>query len=476
MRRIQDRFPPDKYDYIERVPVFRTHRRLKNGKWIEVDKNELAAIADEINDDFERIGRAPPFAKGHTLDTGPDGADVPEVAQPDVCGGGAHFFVGQEAQDPDNHYLYCTWAIPKDEKEEVLKTYFSISPEYYPSRKQLWPISLLKSSSPELEMPPIPLRYALTGDEEPPYRLVLTNPFHYSNETPMNEDEKDKPKDDVKKDDKAKEPEKKAVDDAKKKEEKGAKEDKSDLAEIKQMLASLQPLLEIMPQLMELAQLVDQGDGGLMEPADKTDGDDVSPAKPDDVVEDKKDAPDPVRFDSMGSSTNGFVPTDKDKEKVKMAADKNDDLVKYKQAMESELAKYKAELEKVKSDFNVTKKVAEDLNKKNRRAEAEKLVYELENTHNIVFADDKIRQEEVDALSQLEPAVAKVYFERAKVRYQKKLPAADKVKEVARYAAEGTPDVSRMSAEEVQERAILTLKALDAGLSLEEFLKKNTGK
>lgn len=465
-RSIEEVFPPDKYEYIPRVAVFKTHTRLKNGKLVKVTKKELDATAQVHNHLFDVYGRFSPFSKGHTLDKGPGGAEVSEEDQPDTCGGGVNLYV-EKSPDPteeDDYILYCTWAVPKDEKEEVLKNYVSISPEFYPSKNWIFPFSLLKSSAPEIpDMPIIPLRYSveLKPGEEQPYSLVIDNPFRYSSETdsmpfekddekmkdeaPKKEAKEDKPKNDK--------PEDKAMDAASKANEKGSVESASAGEQALQMLQQFLPLLQW------LQELKDQEDAGedLMEPADKSKGMD-EPAKKDAPVPEKdKSFDNPVKFDaSMPSATNTSIPSFDKKDKETYTVSKND-----------EVAKYKAELDAAKAESAAAMKIAKDLHEKNRKSEAKELVAEIESVCK--YRSEKARQEDLDMLAKLDEKVAKQYVAMAKERYERKLPDSKSVEEVAKYAVEKEPDLTAKTPEEAHERAMAIIKS---GLSREEYYKQ----
>jgi hypothetical protein len=476
---VEDVFPPDKYDYIPKVAVFKTHKRVKGGKVVTVTKKELDATASVHNRLFEKFGRFSPFSKGHTLDQGPNGSDVDESEQPDTCGGAFDLFV-EPSPDPaeEEYILYCTWAIPKEEKEEVLKQYVSISPEFYPSKNWIYPFSLLKSSAPEIpDMPIIPLRYSteLQTGEEPPYRLVIDSPFRYSQENPMNpmdekKDDKDtKPKSDEKKADPkpadGKSDDEKAMDKAEKAETRGAKEDQSDLSEIKQMLAELTKYLPLLQQLdgMMNEEMDGEGDDAMKAADDKPAPDTGAPVeKGQDVPPEKDSAKEfnsPVKFDAMGSSTNCFVPST------------TDEKGKYKMS-DNDLVKYKADLEKTQAELKATAKIAQDLYKKNRKIEAEKLVAEIETVCK--YRSDKARSQDLDMLTKLDEESAKQYVEMAKERYERRLPDATGVKEVAKYAVEGDVDLTPKTPEEAHANA---MKILQSGLSREEYYKQlATGK
>lgn len=460
-RPIESKYPPDRYEYVENVPVFKTHVRKKNGVVVKVTRDDLEETARVHNWLWDALERASPFAEGHTLDNGPDGADVPESEQPDGCGVGIKFHVGKWPLDPEPDYLFCTGVFPKDDIERIKKTFYSLSPEYYPKRHWLYPISMLKTSAPELEMPPIPFRY---GVEEESYRFTLPTTFHYSqeNETMPFDDKKDEK--DTKPEKPADKPEDKAMVDAEKKETKGSKQDGADLNDLKQMLTQvmsqmerLAPLAENADKLMQVVQLLDEeGDGedDLMKPDDGP--------KPTPEVEkgapkpDEKDAAkefnSPVKFETgMPSATNGSIPSFDKKESYKVTSE---EAVKYKK----ELDATRSELSKLKTDLEATRKVSADLYKKNRKAEAEKVVYSLENEHNIAFQSPDARQEEIDLIAQLDENAVGKWVERCKVRYQKRLPNSDAVKEVAKYAVESEPDLGAKTPEEAFDRAMKEIK------------------
>ncbi len=462
----EDLFPSDKYELYPRVAVFKTHQRVKNGKMVKVDRDTLEKIAYTHNERLRRSHRASPFSKGHTL-SDPSGDDIPEEDQPDICGYGVRFYVDKVQEEPEEDYLFCDLYLKKKERE-VLEDWPAISPEYLPSRSLLYPIAFLKSSPPELAMPPVLHRYS--ADEDKPYRVTLTNPLTYSipKESEMNPDEM---KDDVKPEPKAdKKPEEKAKDEAAEKETKGAKSDKSDLSELKEMLA---PLLEALPDLMQLVALMKEetpaeGDDLMKPVGDNKDMPSPSKEKGDEVVKEPEDAPAPVKFDAgMGSATNGCVPGFDKSNKKDNYTMSDDEKLKYRAEAKAEAEKEIAA--KYKADLEATKKVANDLLKKSRLAEAKEMVRELETVHMIQYASDEIRQQDVDMIAKLEPASAKQYVEMAKVRYQKKLPDSKAVSEVAKYAVEGEPDIASKTPEEAQERAI---KMVKSGLTVEEFYKK----
>lgn len=470
----EELFPPDRYELVPKVCVFKTHQRVKNDRLVKVTRADLERIATTHNDRVKHSHRASPFSKGHTEDPDPE-AGVPfirEEDQPDVCGYGVRFFVEDSPSEPEESYLYCDLYLKKKDRE-ILEDWPAISPEYLPRHSLLYPIAFLKTSPPELAMPPPLHRYQQEASNERPYRVTLTNPLSYSlpPEKVMNDAEKNPT--DAKKEPPKDKSEDKAVKDATKVESKGSKSDASDMSDLKQLISQLTPLLEVMPQLLQLAQMMQEegpeGDDGLMQPADKkppTDTADKSapdapkPPEKEPTVADRNEPP--VKFDSScGSATNGFIPSDtKKKDAYKMS---DDDKLKYKKEVESELAvKYKTELD-------AQKKVTDQLLKENRQAKAKEMVKDLEEVYMIQYASDEIRQQDIKMLAALEPVSAKQYCEMAKVRYAKKLPDSKSVAEVAKYAIESEPDLTPKTAEEAQARA---MKIIQSGLSPAEFYKK----
>jgi hypothetical protein len=175
-RSIESVFSPDRYVYIPRVAIFCTHEAVKNGQRVKVTKKDLEEIRDTHNAMWEKVGKAAPFSYGHTRDRGRNGEEVSEAEQPNTYGAGVSLFLDKEPNDPHTDFLYCTWAFPKS-KLSMLDQVVSLSPEYRPKRHLLWPIAALKSTAPELDLPPIPkpcgadrLCYS-TSDES--YRLIL---------------------------------------------------------------------------------------------------------------------------------------------------------------------------------------------------------------------------------------------------------------------------------------------------------------
>jgi hypothetical protein len=478
-RNPEEVFPSSDFVYVPNVPVFRTHSRIKGGKRVTVTEKDLEEIADRHNQSFDELGIAVPLTLGHTRQNA-DGEDVPETEQPPVVGWSVQYRIAPlENGEPA---LYCDWYIQKEHKD-VLRSYPTRSVEYFINRKSFWPIALLRSSAPELELPI--LRYSVDSPSlaEPSVRFQITSPLTYSTcpqptETePMTktkyEDDADKKKDAPQSEDD------KAVADAQKKETKGAKQDASDLSDIKSKLDTLMAFVPLLEQLGQMMAMEGEGEGDegggegddLMKPAeDDAEGKKEVPP-PKEMIDDKPEEKDarkefekPVNFDAgFGSSTNGFIPS-MEKDKAKMAA--SDEVLKYKKEVDAQMAAMKAELD-------ATRKVAEDLNKKNRRAEAEKLVYRMENEFGLELKSDKVRKEEIDTLTVLGPAEAAIYVERAKERYARKLPNSDAVKEVAKYAAEGEPELSPKTPQEAQERAMQIVKS---GLTVEEFYKQMAGK
>ena len=466
-RNPQDYFPPDRFEVYPKIAVFKVHQRVKGGRNITVTKEDLLKMADNHNRLWDELGLAAPISLGHTLDHGPDGAEVPEDEQPRIVGNTLNHFVGKLPNGEDA--LFADLYIRQEDKH-VVRDWPGRSVEYYPNRHSYYPLSLLRSSAPELELPVIKYEKEALPDDLKPYTFEMNEPFAYSQTQESESMDKNCDPKDMKKDyekepmDKPedKKPEDAAKDKAVKEESKGAKEDKASTSDLESKVNTLMSFLPVLEQLA--AMLSEEGPEGaegegkddLMSPSDK-------PSPPMDKPSEKDEAKSfekPVNFEAgMGSATNGYVPGyTKDKDNYKMT---NEEVAKYKK-QEEDLAKYKAELD-------ATKKIATDLLKKSRLAEAKEMVRELEEVHNIKYASDVERNEDIEMLAALEPKSAKAYVERAKVRYQKKLPDAAGVQEVAKYAVTEEPDLMAKTPEEAQQRA---LKMIQSGLSPEEFYKK----
>ena len=171
MRNIKSHFPSDRYELIPRVAIFSTHKARKNGVDVEVTRKDLEDIATTHNGMWERTANTAPFAYGHTRD------NAPEDTQPSIYGNAVGLFIDREPGDPGVEYLFCTWAFPKA-KISMLEQFVSLSPEYHPRKKLLWPISALKTSPPELPLPPIPKPCGKSGvfcyaAEDRRYRFVI---------------------------------------------------------------------------------------------------------------------------------------------------------------------------------------------------------------------------------------------------------------------------------------------------------------
>jgi len=80
--------------------------------------------------------------------------------------------------------------------------------------------------------------------------------------------------------------------------------------------------------------------------------------------------------------------------------------------------------------FNdVVNEVKKQVGKGVGRERAERLIYKLETDDKIDFKSEKIRQQEVDLVAQLDEANANEHVQRAKVRYQRKLTNAEREKQ-----------------------------------------------
>jgi hypothetical protein len=464
-------FPESEFVFVPDVAIFKTHERVKNGKKIKITKKELETIAANHTDKFNRLGIALPSSEGHTLDSA-DGSDVPEKNQPDITGWFVNYRVAKLPSDPDEDYLIADWYVRKD-KSYVIRDFPTRSVELYPSKMELWPVANLKSSCPELDLPIIKYSQETRPDEEP-VQLTLTLPVSYSlNSSEQKQMDKCDPKKDEKKyepEDKKsadKKPEDGVFEKAEAEQTRGAKQDVSDISEIKEMLAPLMDLIPMLPQLKELVQLMQEempedGKDDLMSPADDKEAPEPKPSPDMEKGAPKpgekdmaKQTEKPVEFSSMSSSTNGFIPSSTGKDKYQMT--------------DNETLKYKKELEALKAENAATKKIAADLYKESRKAKAEKWVYDLESTHNIQYKSETEKNEDIEMLSQLDEDTAKVMLERMKVRYQRKLPDAAAVKDVAKYAVESEPDFTAKTPEEAHERAMAILKS---GLTVDQFYAK----
>lgn len=471
-----DYFPPDRFVKIPNVAIFTEHERLKNGKKVKVTKTELEKMAVNHNRLWDDLALAAPISLGHTLDTGPDGAEVPETEQPPVVGNTLNHIVGKL---PDGRDTLFADLYVRREHENVIRDWPGRSIEFYPNRCTYYPLSLLRSSAPELELPVIRYEKESLPDELKPYKFHINEPLTYSTsqtkETMTNCDPKDMKKN-YEKDETEKKPEDAAMDTAAKAESKGAKESDSKVSDLEQKVNVLTEFMtKFAPVLEQLASVLSDegGENDLMQ----TDGakppmDDKKPSPMPEKGESKPEEKDerksfekPVSFEAgMGSSTNGFVAGDSNKkDNYKMS---NEEVVKFRKQIEDEVAaKYKV----LETELAATKKVADQLNKDNRLAKAKEMVKELEEVHNIKYKSDAIRQKDIEIIAKLTPEAAKEFVEMAKDRYERKLPDSASVKEVAKYAVEGEPDVGAKTPEEAWERA---QKILQSGLSREEWYRQ----
>jgi len=220
----------------------------------------------------------------------------------------------------------------------------------------------------------------------------------------------------------------------------------------------------VLPALKELVEMLSQAGEEEPEEDEEGEGKDLLQPKGDKVeVPDKgkeemaNDKASPVKFGaSTATSTNVSVPSHT-KEEYTVT---NDEIVCYKAQVETEMQTLRAKAAEAL-------KLAEDLNKKNRRAEAEKLVYKLENEFNVVFTSPEVKEEEIVTLTELDPESANIYFERAKVRYQKKLPNSEAVKEVVKYSAENPDDIKSLPPDESKK---LADKIVASGMNMTQYL------
>lgn len=456
-------FDPNKYQRIPSVAVFKEHERVKSGRSIKVTRKDLEQIADNHNRKFKELGVGVPLSYGHTLDTGPDGAEVPEKDQPELLGWCVNFKVDRLPSGEDA--LFGDFYLPKDKAQWVLDNLPTRSVEYFPNSQRLHPIALLKTSAPELDLPVI--RYA---GEDAPYRYSFSEPITYSENSMSNCDNK---KEDMKEDDKKKKYEEndQAMDKAEKEVTKGATGDKAEIGELKQQMAQvMQMLSQVMPVIEQIGGLLSEEEGGaegdLMQPAGKPEGkpepkemEEEDPKdKPKEMDSAKKSEGPPVKFEgSMASPTNSTIPS-YEKDKFSM----NDEALKYKkkvESMEAELAKYKKEQATKDALLN-------ELVKDKKAAVAKELVRKLEDEEMVQYASEEVRQADIKFFETLDAEAQKNYFDMAKVRYQKKTPQAA---EAVKYQAVGNPQLG-----EVDSATLLRIadEAVSKGLSPAEALAK----
>lgn len=450
-------FDLEKYERIPSVAVFKEHERVKGGRSIKVTRKDLEQIAANHNRKFRELGVGVPLSYGHTLDSGPAGAEVPEKDQPELLGWCVNFTVDRLPTGEDA--LFGDFYLPKDKAKWVLDNLPTRSVEYFPNSQRLHPIALLKTSAPELDLPVI--RYS---GEDAPYRYSISEPISPC-ETKMADDKKDEKK---KYEDGAEAPMEKAEKDA----TKGATTDKAEIADLKQQMAEVMAMLsKVMPVVEQLGSLLSEEEGGaegdLMQPAGKSDAkppmageeeeDEEEEKKPNEKDSAKASEGPPVKFEgSLGSATNGFIPSDT-KEKDKFMT--TDEVVKYKKrvdTLEAEIAKYKKEQAAKDAALN-------ELVKDKKRAQAEALVRKLEEEEMVQYASEEAKERDVRLFASMDPDAAKNYYDIAKTSFQKKAPVAS---EAAKYQVKNDIDLSAIDpikfADEAVKKGLSYAEALAA--------------
>lgn len=466
MYKAEAEFNPDKYQRIPSVAVFKEHERVKGGRSIKVTRKDLQQIADNHNRKFKELGVGVPLSYGHTLDTGPNGAEVPEKDQPELLGWCVNFKVDRLPSGEDA--LFGDFYLPKDKAQWVLDNLPTRSVEYFPNSQRLHPIALLKTSAPELDLPVI--RYS---GEDAPYLYSISEPITPSENSMSNCDTK---KEDMKDDKKKYEDDDAAMEKAEKGVTKGAVEDKAAVGQLQQQMAQVMEMLsKVMPVVEQLGSLLSEdaeggAEGDLMQPAGKPEGK-PEPNEMEEEEEDPKDKPKemdsakksegpPVKFEgSLASPTNVSIPSN-EKEKDHYAM--NDDAIKYKkkvESMEAELLKYKKEQAAKDALLN-------ELVKDKKKAVAKELVRKLEEEEMVQYASEEVRQADVKFFETLDAEAQKNYFDMAKVRYQKKLPQSP---DAVKYQVAGNPQLG-----EVDTATLLRIadEAVSKGQSTAEALAK----
>lgn len=139
---------PALYDRKENVPAFVAHKRKFKGRdgktqEIEVTESDLQKIADNANKREKETGTLAVIKIGHVR------PDEDEESQPDIIGFARDWHVGTFGPDNKPALLY-TEIIEKGRRGERREYPFR-SPEYYPNKKQITGVAILKRD-PELDL------------------------------------------------------------------------------------------------------------------------------------------------------------------------------------------------------------------------------------------------------------------------------------------------------------------------------------
>lgn len=139
---------PSKWDkVIRKIPIFKSHEAIdKDGRVkYRIDPKKLKAIADAINENWERYGKPLKLFLGHTKDP----KTTPQSQQPPLVGFAKDAVVGRYGPERELGVL-TTWFIKPGWLEKV-KDYPERSPEFYPNKSEITAVALLKTD-PRLNM------------------------------------------------------------------------------------------------------------------------------------------------------------------------------------------------------------------------------------------------------------------------------------------------------------------------------------
>jgi len=372
-------FPPTRFIKIKDVPVFDEHENKGvNGKPRKITKEMLVKLARNCNKKFEEVGAATPLSLGHTIE------GKPEEEQPPVVGWAVNFRVGPLLKT-GRDALYCDWYIRK-KHEDVIDEYPNRSIELWPSRLDISPIALLKSTAPERDLPI--LKYQSESPDEEPYRYIFSFPLKYERLETM-DSEKDK----------------QVMSDA----EMGETSSVKDLAaQVGELNEKFDAFLQMFTQLIQGEEEGGEGEG---------DGEDLMKPEANPETTDKGATDKPVNMDSgnteeeepepeeepvknnasMSGPDNVYNPTPETKEKMSRA--NNEQKVDYQKLVAEAVTKATSLLTEENKNIRAENK---EIVKKFNRMQAEKAVATLESKpYNIDFGDDSEKETETQFFADL---------------------------------------------------------------------------
>lgn len=444
MNNPDDVFTPDKFILLKNVPLLDEHTlpRGPSGK-TTVTADDLEEIADNNNQRWKETQDATAVCIGHTVE------GEPETEQPPLVGWAVNFKTGPFFET-GRSALYADFYIKKEHSEAIEK-YPRRSVEYWVSKKQVDPISLLSSSTPERDLgilryhretnDPV-YQYALNPNSlsNSPPTLGTTNPMPDTNAMPT-------PTPDPKAD--------------------------GDTEKIVQMVLSSKPMVELLSTVQQFKALLDEleNEGGAegqqdsdLEPVDDADADmdddkgesDKPKPKKDEGADDKEqrslNEKPPVKFNA--NATNCYTPDAETK--TKMSRENNDAALKYQRELDS----FKVEMEKKYKEQAV----------KYQRLKAEKSVAELEG-EGVDFTDKANRDRELDLMSNLSDAAFDTHVKRIKLNYKRKGPDSEGVTKALQYSRTANDSPKGLqSNEDALKLADIMMK--NPGLSYEDALGK----